>query len=185
MNLEELRPSKLITFLYHPSELLRFEAAETLGRKVKGEEARNFILRLFWHLSDESGAYCIGAPLGIAEIGRNNPEVFEGFKNKYVSLLDDWEVERKYVAFGIGRTAEIVKDAYPNPVEKLREKIKEIKDAEFTAYALFALKMLGDDISDLRKSSNETVNFYNGKKMLRMSLSELIEIIAEAGNPAP
>lgn len=53
---------------------------------VGGERARNYILRLFWHLSDESGAYCIGAPLGIAEIGRNNPEEFEGFKNKYVSL---------------------------------------------------------------------------------------------------
>ena len=182
MNLEELKPSKLITFLYHPDELLRFKAAEVLGRKVKGEEARNFILRLFWHLSDESGAYCIGAPLGIAEIGRNNPEVFEGFKNKYVSLLDDWEVERKYVAYGIGRTAEIVRDAYPNPVEKLREKVEEIGDASFIAYAIFALKVLGDDVSDMIarfRKSEEIVEFYDGSEMVRTKLSDLLVEVAE------
>ena len=84
----------------------------------------NFILRLFWHLSDESGAYCIGAPLGIAEIGRTNPEVFEGFKNRF-ALIDDWEVEKKYVVIGTCRLAEIIKDAYPNPAEKIREKWSE------------------------------------------------------------
>ena len=174
MNLEELRPSKLVSFLYHPSEVLRFKAAEVLGRKVRGEEARNFILRLFWHLSDESGAYCIGAPLGIAEIGRNNPEVFEGFKNKYVSLLDDWEVERKYVAYGIGRTAKIVKNAYPNPVVKLREKIEEIENIEFIAYALFALKMLGEDVSSYAEHMNKVVRFYDGNEIKMMPLKMLL-----------
>ena len=167
MNLEELKPSKLISFLYHPEEILRFKAAEVLGRKVKGEEARNLILRLFWHLNDESGAYCVGAPLGIAEIGRNNPDVFEGFKNKYVSLLDDWEVERKYVAYGIGRLAEIVKDSYPNPVKKLREKINEIEKAEFRAYALWALKMLGKItmiLSNAFKIRRNSSNFITGRK---------------------
>ena len=179
MNLEELKPSKLISFLYHPEEFLRFRAAEVLGKKVKGEKARNLILRLFWHLNDESGAYCVGAPLGIAEIGRNNPDVFEGFKNKYVSLLDDWEVERKYVAYGIGRLAEIVKDAYPNPVKKLREKIDEVKDDEFTAYALIALKKLGDDISDLQPRFNgveKTVEFYDGKEMVRVAFCEFLVV---------
>lgn len=134
---EFLKPSKIITFLYHPQEIVRFKAAEALGKVCKGKSARNFILRLFWHLNDESGGYCIGAPLGIAEIGRNNPEVFEDFKSKYISLLDDWEVERKYVAYGIGRTAEIVRNAYPDPVNKLREKLEEIKSGEFRAYAVW------------------------------------------------
>ncbi len=177
MNLEELKPSKLISFLYHPEEILRFKAAEVLGRKVKGEKARNLILRLFWHLNDESGAYCVGAPLGIAEIGRNNPDVFEGFKNKYVSLLDDWEVERKYVAYGIGRLAEIVKDAYSNPVKKLREKIDEIEDEEFTAYAIIALKKLGDDISDLRsrfRDVRKSVKYYDGEKIVRVAFCEFL-----------
>ena len=99
--------------------------AEALGYLCRGNVAMNFILRLFWHLSDESGAYCIGAPLGIAEIGRTNPEVFEGFKNRFVSLIDDWEVEKKYVVIGTCRLAEIIKDAYPNPAEKIREKWSE------------------------------------------------------------
>ncbi|MBO8180764.1 MAG: hypothetical protein H0Z19_09880 [Archaeoglobus sp.] len=179
MNLEELKPSKLISFLYHPEEILRFRAAEVLGKKVKGEKARNLILRLFWHLNDESGAYCVGAPLGIAEIGRNNPDVFEGFKNKYVSLLDDSEVERKYVAYGIDRLAEIVKDAYPNPAKKLREKIDEVKDNEFTVYALIALKKLGDDISDLQPRFNgveKTVEFYDGKEMVRVAFCEFLVV---------
>ena len=68
------------------------------------------IHRLFWHLSDESSGYRVGAPLGIAEIGKSNPEIFEGFKNKFISLLDDWEVERKYVSYGIGITADIIRN---------------------------------------------------------------------------
>lgn len=171
-----MKPSKIITFLYHPEEIVRFKAAEALGRICRGKTARNYILRLFWHLNDESGAYCIGAPLGIAEIGRNNPEVFEGFKNKYVSLLDDWEVERKYVAYGIGRTAETVKNAYPDPVEKLKEKMEEIADADFKGYAIWALLKLGCHDIDF-EASDEEVNFYDGEKILKVKLRELIETL--------
>jgi len=171
------KPSIVIAFLYHPEELLRFRAAEALGYLCKGEKAREIILRLFWHLSDESGGYCVGAPLGIAEIGRRNPEIFEGFKNKFVSLLDDWEVERKYVAYGIGITANIIRNAYPDPVSKLREKINEIEKAEFRAYALWALKLLGEDVTDLIerfKNSEELINFYNGERILRLKFSDFI-----------
>jgi len=177
---EEIKKiSAVIAYLYHPDELLRFRAAEALGYLCRGEKAREIILRLFWHLSDESGGYCIGAPLGIAEIGRSNPKIFEGFKNKFVSLLDDWEVERKYVAYGIGITAEIVRDAYPNPADKLREKIEEIKDPEFRAYALWALKKLGEDISDLIerfKDSEELINFYNGERILRSKFRDIVQL---------
>ncbi|WP_202318956.1 DVU0298 family protein [Archaeoglobus neptunius] len=167
--------SRLVSFLYHPDELLRFRAAEALGVMCKGSKARNYILRLFWHLSDESGAYCVGAPLGIAEIGRNNPEIFEGFKNKYVSLLDDWEVERKYVAYGIGRTARIIRNAFPNPAEKLKEKIEEIESAEFRAYAIWALKKLGESIPHVVSLPEDAVRFYDGKNVVEMSWKKFVE----------
>ncbi len=167
-------PSRVLAYLYHPDELFRFRAAEALGELCSGSKARNYILRLFWHLSDESGAYCIGAPLGIAEIGRTNPEIFEGFKNKYVSLLDDWEVERKYVAYGIGRLAEIVNSAYPNPVEKLQEKIDEIGSPDFAVYAIWALKKLGCDAEQyIKRFGSFEVEFYDGEKVLKVKLSEI------------
>ncbi len=177
---DEIRSvSRIMRFLYDADEFYRFRAAEAMGYLLRGEKAREFILRLFWHLSDESGAYCIGAPLAIAEIGRTNPEVFDGFKNKYVSLLDNWEVERKYVAYGIGRTAEIVALAYPNPVKKLLEKIHEL-DSEFVAYAIWALKALRFDVSELVKDFSDDctpVNFYNGREILHMPLCKLLKLI--------
>ncbi len=130
------RPAVAMQFLYNADEFYRFRGAEALGSLCRGSVAKNFILRLFWHLSDESGAHCIGAPLGIAEIGRTNPEVFEGFKNKYVSLIDDWEVEKRYVIYGIGRLGKIVEDAYPSPTEKIIRILEEEKNPEVLAYAV-------------------------------------------------
>jgi len=175
---EGLTPKLAMRFLYDPDEFYRFRGAEALGYLCKGEKARNYILRLFWHLSDESGAYCIGAPLGIAEIGLNNPDVFEGFKNKFVSLLDDWEVERKYVAYGIARTAELVKDAYPNPIEKLLEVLDELKrNPDFVAFAILALKRLKAEIPNDFKNDCRFANFYDGEGIRRIRICDLFKII--------
>jgi len=175
---ENLTPKLAVRFLYDPDEFYRFRGAEALGYLCRGEKARNYILRLFWHLSDESGAYCVGAPLGIAEIGLNNPEVFEGFKNKFVSLLDDWEVERKYVAYGIARTAHLVKDAYPDPVKKLLEVLEELRDnPDFVAYALLALKRLKAEIPKEFEEDCRFANFYDGEGIRRIRICDLLKII--------
>jgi len=171
---ELLTPKIAMRYLYDIEEFYRFRGAEALGYLCRGERARNYILRLFWHLSDESGAYCIGAPLGIAEIGRNNPEEFEGFKNKYVSLLDNWEVERKYVAYGIIRTAKIVKDAYPNPVEKLLEVLEELRhNPDFVAYSILALKELGSEIPRKFKNDDRFAKIYDGERIRRVRIRDL------------
>ncbi len=171
---DEIRINQAFSFLYSEDEFYRFRGAEALGHLCRGEKAREYILRLFWHLNDESGAYCIGAPLGIAEIGRSNPFQFTGFKNKFVSLLDNWEVERKYVAYGIGRTAEIIKDAYPNPVEKLLEKIEEINDENFVIYAIWALKKLGEDVR--RFMNDERIaDFYDGEAIVKVRICDIVK----------
>ncbi len=171
---DRLTPKLAMRYLYHPNEFYRFRGAEALGYLLRGEKARNYILRLFWHLTDESGAYCVGAPLGIAEIGRNNPEIFEGFKNRYVSLLDDWEVERKYVAYGISRTSEIVRDAYPNPVEKIYEVLEELNDPDFVAYAIVALKSLKAEIPERFKRDERFARIYNGESIVKVRICDLI-----------
>ncbi|WP_457548625.1 DVU0298 family protein [Archaeoglobus sp.] len=173
-NFDSLKPKLAMRFLYDADEFYRFRGAETLGYLCKGQKAREYILRLFWHLSDESGAYCIGAPLGIAEIGRNNPKEFEGFKNRYVSLLENWEVERKYVAYGIGRTAEIVRDAYPNPIELLLEVLEKLKDdPNFVVYAVWALGMLKAEEVRLFIDDKRTAKFYNGEDIVEVRICDI------------
>ena len=153
----------LISFLYG-DELLMFRASEALGivcgrlDEKDTEYVRNVLRKLFWHLNDESGAYCKGAPLAIGEIGRNAKRAFENFKNMTVSLLDNDEVEKKYVIYAIGRAAENIKDAYPNPIEKLKPLLNE-KD-EIRGYAVWALKKLGIDLFDEVKDGE--IVFYNG-----------------------
>ncbi len=174
------KPSMAMQFLYDAEEFYRFRGAEALGYLCKGETARNFILRLFWHLSDESGAYCVGAPLGIAEIGRANPDVFEGFRNKFVSLVDDWEVERKYVVYGMGRVSYLIEDAYPNPKKKVEEVLKEDERVEVVAYAILTAKKLGlpDDVcvEAAERFFGERVKIYDGEKIVEVSFPDVLNM---------
>jgi hypothetical protein len=140
--------SRLISFLYG-DELLIFRSAEAIGLicgeigRADEEFVKRILRRLFWHLNDESGAYCKGAPVAIGEIGRNAATPFEGFKNMTVSLLDNGEVERKYVIYAIGRAARNIHNAYPNPVEKLVPLLKH-ESPEIRAYTAYSLGELGD-----------------------------------------
>lgn len=137
---------ELIAFLYG-EDLLIYRASEALGLvckeqgKYDGEHVKNILRRLFWHLNDESGAYCRGAPVAIGEIGRNSQH-FEGFKNMPVSLLDNEEVELKFVVYALGRAAENIKDAYPNPIEELQPLLNH-EEPEIRGYTVWALGELG------------------------------------------
>ncbi len=172
--------SSVMQFLYDADEFYRFRGAEALGYLCKGQTAKNFILRLFWHLSDESGAYCVGAPLGIAEIGRTNPDVFEGFKNKFVSLMDDWEVEKKYVIYGIGRISHIVADAYPNPVKKIKEALVSEESPEVVAYGILTAKKLNccfeESFKAAERFTGKKVKVYDGNDMLTAGFPEILNL---------
>jgi len=163
--------SMLITFLNDEDELYRFRAAEALGITCKKiaesdeEHVRKILRRLFWSLNDESGSYCVGAPLAIGEIGRNAPAPFEGFKNMLVSLMDNWELELRYVVYAIGRAADSVKDAYPDPVEKLIPLLNH-KKPEIRGYAAWALGELKAEKSreELERlmGDEEEISIYDG-----------------------
>lgn len=167
-----LKIKDVFKFLYSDREILRFKSAEALGILCKGDLAYNYLLRLFWHLSDESGAYCIGAPLAIAEIGLRNPEVFEGFKMKFLYLLENEEVERSYVAYGILRNAKTYD--FAEAKDLLRKKLLELEDLRFKAYAILALKKMGEEVEvpNLRAK----VSLYDGKKIVEIDFDKIFEI---------
>ncbi len=164
-----LSVKEVFKFLYSDREILRFKSAEALGVLCRGDVAYNYILRLFWHLSDESGAYCIGAPLAIAEIGFRNPEVFEGFKLKYLYLLENEEIERSYVAYGILRNAKVYEDTEARDL--LRKKLFQLEDPRFKAYSILALRKMGEKV-EIPKI-NARISFYNGKEMVEISFLEI------------
>ncbi|AGK61465.1 hypothetical protein Asulf_01482 [Archaeoglobus sulfaticallidus PM70-1] len=138
--------TSLISFLYL-DELMVFHSAEAIGvvcreiEKRDDEFVRNILRRLFWHLSDESGAYCKGAPLAIGEIGRNCPVAFDNFRNMLLALLRNEEVEKKYVLYAIYRSAREMRSAYPDPVEEIKPYLRY--SGEIKAYAILALIALG------------------------------------------
>lgn len=177
--------SKIISLLYE-DDFTIFRAGEALGLTIsyfdssEQDFVRKILNKLFWHLNDESGAYCRGAPVGIGEIGRTSPITFEGFKNKTVSLLDDWEVEHKFVIYAIGRAVENIRDAYPEPVEKLIPFLKS-ENEEVVGYTIWALGELRDARAEipLKELNNRTsdeliVRLYQGE-FREVRLIELIE----------
>ncbi|MFO7967182.1 MAG: HEAT repeat domain-containing protein [Archaeoglobaceae archaeon] len=166
---------ELITFLYG-EDLFIYRASEALGLVCKkqeqeqdgeegGEHVKNILRRLFWHLNDESGAYCRGASVAIGEIGRNT-EQFEGFKNMTVSLLDNEEVELEFVIYAVGRAAKSVKNAYPDPFEKLLP-LLDHQEPEIRGYAAWALGELGaegaiEGLNELLEDEN-IIRIYQGE----------------------
>lgn len=170
----KLSAKEAFRFLYSEKELMRFKASEVLGKICKGEKAYNYIQRLFWHLSDESGAYCVGAPLGIAEIGRENPKIFESFKLKYLYLIENEEVEKSYVAYGIYRNAEIYKSTEATAV--LEEKIKKYSELKFKAYSALALFKLGFlEIFKILKNESGIFDFYDGKRIVKIDFRDFLK----------
>jgi len=172
----------LITFLYE-DDLLIFRSSEALGlvcRRIEEtdtEFVRIILRRLFWHLNDESGAYCRGAPVGIGEIGRNAKKAFEGFRNMTVSLLDNEEVELKFVIYAIGRAAESLRGAYFDPIEKLILFLKN-ENPEIRGYSAFALGELKakNAINELEKLRDDVsqVEIYDGE-IRKKRVNEIVE----------
>lgn len=181
---------ELITFLYG-EDLLVYRAGEALGlvckeqeqkqeqgqRSYGGEHVKNILRRLFWHLNDESGAYCRGAPVAIGEIGRSSQN-FEGFKNMTVSLLDNEEVEPKFVIYALGRAGENIKDAYPNPVEKLLPFLNH-QDSEIRGYVAWALGELGaeetkENLESLLQDEN-VIQIYHQGNLKDMAIKDIAQ----------
>lgn len=183
--------TRLISFLYE-DDFLIFRSGEALGlvcseiEKKDAEFVKIILRRLFWHLNDESGAYCRGAPVGVGEIGRTCKTAFEGFKNMLVSLLDNKEVELKFVIYAIARASRNVKDAYPNPVIKLLPFLNH-ENAEIRGYTAFALGELGAEgtrveLKKLKDDSSE-IRIYEGdfvKKRVKDIVNEALFKIGES-----
>jgi hypothetical protein len=112
--------SQLTALTYEEDTILCDRAIEISGlaaRIISGrdpEYVRNYILRLFWLLNDESGGIGWRAPELVGEILYNCPQ-FSQFFPMLISLLDLEEEDapnfRAGTFWAIGRVAQVAKDA--------------------------------------------------------------------------
>ena len=136
--------SILISFLYG-DELFMFRAAEAIGYICKSiyrenpELVKETIRRMYWYMNEENGGYCMGAPIVIGEIGRVMGEDFKDFINPTASLIENSELETRYVVYSLGRIGKRILEADLNLKDKL-------------------LKLLGDPNPDTRAYTIKTIH---------------------------
>lgn len=173
--------SLLISFLYG-DELYMFRSAEAIGYISRiliehdAEVVKEIIRRMFWYMNEENAGYCIGAPIVIGEIGRSIGEDFKDFINPTVSLLENLELETKYVIYAIGRIGKRILKSEYDITDKLL-KLLEDTDPEVRGYTIKAIKELEitEAIPKLTELLNDQtkVTIYDDGYFRNVKISEL------------
>lgn len=120
---------QLTALTYDPDQNLSSDAIKVTGLVAKiiaerdPEYVRNYLLRLFWLVNDESGGICWRGPELIGEILHHCPQ-FSQFFPMLISLLDlekeDAPRFRSGTLWAIGRVAQIDKEAMLPALEEVR-----------------------------------------------------------------
>ncbi len=178
---------KLQQKLYSAEPIIRWRAILAIG-VISGKIIKHsptvvgdLVRRLVYAVND-SAAASWGAVETICEIIRNNPRIFAPFLTQALSYLSD-ENSRKAVLWGIGRINEKEPDLIKNaPYYSIYNLIKS-DDPEVRGLTLFALGKLSlrisfDDMKKLQKDI-ETFEFFDGKELIKISVSEMLKKIFE------
>lgn len=143
----------LISLTYDADPLIHWRALDAIGRcaehfcSSRTEALRNLLRRLFWQMTDESGAMGWHAPEAIGEIIRADPHAFADFIPMTVSLLDlepeDLPRFLPGTLYALGRigekTPDSVKGALPGILAALTE-----KGTQTRAMAVWCLGRIGE-----------------------------------------
>jgi len=134
----------LVSLLYDPDELLRWQAVSALGHLAgtHPELAQPLVTRLYWSLNDETGGIGWMSAPALGEIGRRAPQLLRDCVRPLVHYLDE-PFLLAGALWAIGRLA----PAYP---AETREVVPEVAlrcssaDPAVRAHAAFALGAVGD-----------------------------------------
>ncbi len=113
---------------------------------IRPDALKNYLRRLFWLLSDESGAIAWRAPEIIGEIVRSDPRTFADFIPMTIALLDLEPEDRPPFLSGILYALGRIGEAAPSSVEKSLPSIVEAlteSDPQARSMAVWCLGRLG------------------------------------------
>lgn len=147
--------SAVVSRLYEADALLRWRAADALGRVTSRVAQRDpgaireLLKKLAWSLNEESGATAWGAPQAIGEVTRRDPELSKEYYPLLISYLhhDEVYLETDILVHGVlhslGRLAEGRDGLGVNAVEPLMGLLRD-GDATTRGMAVWALGRIGD-----------------------------------------
>jgi len=188
--------STLITLTYAADPLIRWRAIDAIGRcavhlsRIRPESLKNYLRRLFWLMSDESGAVAWRAPEAIGEIVRSDPQAFADFIPMTIKLLDLEPEDRPPflpgILYALGRIGEAapssVVKALPGIIDSLTE-----ADSQSRAMAVWCLGRIGarDALSQHPELANDhgKAIIYREKQLMETTVSSLMHD-ALATNPS-
>ena len=144
--------SSLITLTYANDTLLGWRAIDAIGRCAahlapsRSEVFKNYLLRLFWMMTDESGSFAPRAPEVIGEIVRSNPEKFSDFIPMTVSLMnlepEDRPVFLPGILYALGRIGEAAADTIDGSIAGIEIALSD-PDSQARAMAVWCLGRIG------------------------------------------
>ena len=135
------------------------EAAGLSAHIIAGREpdyVRNYLLRLFWLVNEESGGICWRAPELIGEILYHCPQ-FNQFFPMLISLLDLEEEDaprfRAGTLWAIGRVAQVAKDAMLPALARVHAIASGGKSTDKDIYekAMWSMAQLTADVPSVLK----------------------------------
>jgi len=143
----------LISLTYDADPSICWRAIDAIGRcaahlsTTRPEILRNYLRRLFWMMSDESGAIAWRAPEAIGEIVCADPNAFADFIPMTTSLLD-LETEDRHpflpgILYALGRIGEVASRAVREGLPGIFETLKE-PDPQARAMAVWCLARIGE-----------------------------------------
>lgn len=146
------RTLSLLTALTYDEKLtISDNAIRAIGLAAKiiaerdPEYVRNYLLRLFWLVNDESGGIGWRAPEMIGEILYNCP-AFNQFFPMLISLLDleneDAPRFRIGILWAIGRVAQVTRDEMHSALPKIQTFILSEEDNDTKEMAVWCVKQL-------------------------------------------
>jgi methylated-DNA-[protein]-cysteine S-methyltransferase len=141
--------ASLIALTYDADPTVAWRSVEALGDcadRIADREpdtVRNYLRRLFWLITEESGGICWFAPQGMAEIARVRPDRFGDFVPITINLLremadEDLEHFRPGILWAIGRMGPLATEHLDDVADRL-ESALDHPDPQVRGVAAWAL----------------------------------------------
>jgi hypothetical protein len=167
----------LLSLTYDADPLIAWRAVEAMGEAAEAladghrHYVREHLRRLFWLITEESGAICWRAPEGMAEVVRRRPDLFGEYVPIVAHLLvemaeEDLQHFRPGILWAMGRLGPLAADVMADVGDRVLAALDH-GDAQVRGMAVWCLGEVGRASAlagryDLASDRGEVILFHEG-----------------------